>query len=134
VVHARSPTNFEQIVFRSARERLTFTHEEGGLSVTNGLEASVVALRYRDGDTMYRLDGPLPSGSKHTLNAVAAGVRPVLPAGMSIPQKLVRFFEDQPRGSYLAVLDASPFWEPGVTGLIERGSLHVVLGWPEGRQ
>jgi hypothetical protein len=32
------------------------------------------------------------------------------------------------------VLDGSPFWESGVSGLIERGSLHVVLGWPEGQR
>ena len=37
-------------------------------------------------------------------------------------------------GSYLAVLDRSPFWEPGVPGLMERGSFHLVLGFPQGQR
>lgn len=134
VLHARSPTNFEQIAFRTARERLTFSHEAGGLTVTNGLEASIAALFYREGDTVYRLDGPLASGGQHTLSGRPAGAPLELPAHVTIPSKLVDLFQNLPRDSYLAVLDQSPFWDPGVSGLVERGSLHVVLGWPEGRR
>ena len=49
-IQARSPTNFEQIAFRPARERLSFSREAGGMTVVNGLGATVTALVYRDGD------------------------------------------------------------------------------------
>jgi len=31
------------------------------------------------------------------------------------------------------VLERSPFWESGVPALVERGSFHLLLGWPEGQ-
>jgi hypothetical protein len=131
VLQARSPTNLEQITFRTARERLNFSREADGLSVTNALYASIALLLYKDGNTLYRLDGPLAQGAKHTLRR--ADPKEALPAGVALASKFLYLLQDQPPGSYLAVLDRSPFWEPGVSGLIERGSLHVVLGWPEGQ-
>jgi hypothetical protein len=59
--------------------------------------------------------------------------RLVLPADLALPSKFVPLIENQPPDSYLAVLERSPFWDPGVSGLAERGSLHLVLGWPEGQ-
>src|SRR5204862_873283 len=47
-IQARSPTNLEEIGFRSARERLSFSLEAGGMSVVNGLGATITALVYRD--------------------------------------------------------------------------------------
>ena len=41
--------------------------------------------------------------------------------------------QHQPEGSYLAVLERSPFWETGVRSVVERGSFHLVLGWPGGQ-
>ena len=35
--------------------------------------------------------------------------------------------------TYLAVLEKSPFWDPGVTDLDERSSFHLVLGYVEGQ-
>jgi hypothetical protein len=58
----------------------------------------------------------------------------VLPDGVAIPGRLVNLLQQQPTGSYLAVLEQSPFWEPGVPRVSERGSVHLVLGWPEGQQ
>jgi hypothetical protein len=134
VLQARSPTNLEQVTARAARERLTFSRGDAGMEVTNGLEASIVALLYRDGDTIYRLDGSVSSGGKHTLKAAPFNPLQAIPEGLRIPAKFVDIFQNQPRGSYIAVLDRSPFWEPGVSGLVERGSLHIVMGWPEGQQ
>src|SRR5262249_52269296 len=122
VLQARTPTNFEEILSRPARERLTFTHEQGGLSVTNGLEARISVLLYKDGDTLSRLTGPLASGSKQTLSNAPLEAGALLPANVSIPSRFVDLIQNQPRGSYLAVLDRSPFWETGVPSLIERGS------------
>ena len=42
--------------------------------------------------------------------------------------------QQQPPDSYIAVLDRSPFWEPGVLDLMERGSFHLVLRWPQGQR
>jgi hypothetical protein len=134
VLQTRSPTNFEQVTFRAARERLTFSAADGGLTVTNGLDATILALFYREGGTMYSLDGPLSPGERQTMRAGAVDARRVLPDGVAVPGRLVNLLQHQPTGSYLAVLEHSPFWEPGVPRVSERGSVHLVLGWPEGQQ
>ena len=59
VIQARSPTNLEQIGFRPARERLSFSREAGGMTVVNGLGATVSALVYRDGDTVVQPGRPV---------------------------------------------------------------------------
>ena len=134
VLQARSPTNYEQVSYRAARERLTFSEAGGGISVTNGLDATILALVYRDGNSTYRLDEQLPAGSKQTLRAGALDLEHGLPGGVVIPVKFLDLFQKQPVGSYVAVLEQSPFWEPGVPRVFERGSVHIVLGWPEGRR
>jgi hypothetical protein len=134
VVQARAPTNIEQISFRPARERLTFTRGADGLSVLNGLDATLTHLVYRDGETVYRLDTPLASGGKQTLTRGAVDPRQLVPETLAIGSKFIDLVEQQPAGSYLAVLDRSPFWEPGVSDLMERGSFHLVLGWPQGQR
>jgi hypothetical protein len=131
VLQARAPTNFEQITFRAARERLIFDAADGGVSVTNGLDATILALSYRDASATYRFDGRLASGSRQTIKPIASD-RPSAP--LNIPAQFSNLVQHQPAGSYLAVLDRSPFWEPGVSGLAERGSVHVVLGWTEGQR
>ena len=130
---ARSPTNVEQILFRPARERLTFTREAGGYSVLNGLDATLTHLQYRDGQTRYTLDGPLAPGARQTLKAGSIDPASVVP-GAAIGRKFEAVIEHQPPDSYIAVLDRSPFWEPGVSNLMERGSFHLVLGWPQGQR
>lgn len=131
VLQARAPTNLEQITVRAARERLTFDPANGGLSVTNGLDATILALSYRQGNTTYRFDGQLAPGSRQTIQPTSSDPRSSL---MNIPAQFFDVLQHQPAGSYLAVLDRSPFWEPGVSGLSERGSVHIVLGWPEGQR
>ena len=134
VLQARSPTNLDQVTVRPARERLTFSPADGGLSVTNGLDATILGLVYRDGNTTYRLDGRLAAGSKQSIRAVAFDPQHAVPDGVLIPAKFLDLFQNQPPGSYVAVLEQSPFWEPGVSRLSERGSVHVVVGWPEGQR
>jgi hypothetical protein len=131
VLQARAPTNFEQVTYRAARERLTFDPADGGLSVTNGLDATILALSYREGSTTYRFEGRLASGSRHIIKPTASDPQS---SPFNVPAQFSDLVQHQPTGSYLAVLDLSPFWEPGVTGLSERGSVHVVLGWPEGQR
>lgn len=134
VIQARSPTNFDEVVFRAARERLSFSRDrDGGVSVVNGLGAPVSALLYRVGDKVYGLAGPLPPGTKGTLGVRAAAARDVVPEGIPLAARFRHLVENQPDGSYLAFLDRSPFWEPGVPQLNERGSFHLVIGWPEGQ-
>jgi hypothetical protein len=134
VLQARAATNFDQVTFRTARERLTFGPAEGGLAVTNGLDATILALFYRDGDTLYALDGRLASGSRQQLKAGGFDATRALPEGVVIPPKFLALLQHQPAGSYLAILERSPFWEPGVSRVSERGSVHIVVGWPEGQR
>lgn len=133
VIHARSPTNVEEVAFRPARERLTFTREGGATTVVNGLGVSIAALIYRDGQAVYSLAGSLPSGGKATLKAGVPGATAIVPSSLPLTARFVHLVHNQPAGSYLAVLDASPFVEPGVSGITERGSFHLVLGWPAGQ-
>jgi hypothetical protein len=133
VIQARSPTNFEEIAFRPARERLTFSREAGGMSVVNGLGATVAVLVYRDRDKLYSLAGPLPHGGKATMKTGGLDARKVVPSGLPLTERFVHLVENQPGGSYLAVLERSPFWDPGVSSVVERGSFHLVIGWPEGQ-
>jgi hypothetical protein len=134
VLQARAPTNIDQITLRQARERLTFTHGADGMSVVNGLDATLTHLIYRDRDAVYHLDAPLAPGARQTLAAGASDPAEIVPATLALRTKFIDLVEQQPVGSYLAVLDRSPFWDPGVANLVERGSFHLVLGWPQGQR
>lgn len=133
-MQARSPTNVEQILFRPARERLTFTREADGFSVLNGLDATVTHLQYRDGDTHYTLEGPLAPGARQRLTVGSVDPAVVVPSALTLGSKFEDVIRQQPPGTYIAALDRSPFWEPGVERLNERGSFHLVLGWPQGQR
>jgi len=134
VIQARAPTNIDQVSFRPARERLTFTRGAEGVTVVNGLDATLTHLVYRDVDAAYRLDAPLAPGAKTTLTRGDLDPKQLVPETLAIRSKFIELIEQQPRGSYVAVLDRSPFWEPGVTNLMERGSFHLVLGFPQGQR
>lgn len=134
VLQARAPTNIEQISVRPSRERLTFTRGPDGISVVNGMDATLTHLLYRDGDTVFRLADPLAPGARQTLTTDPFDPELVVPETLAVRSKFLDVIQQQPVGSYLAVIDHSPFWEPGVTKLVERGSFHMVLGWPEGQR
>ena len=133
LIQARSPANIEQIGFRPARERLSFNRESSGITVVNGLGATVTMLVYRDRDKVYSLAAPLPNGGKATMKTGPLETGNVVPSDLPLSSRFVHFLEHQPGGSYLAVLERSPFWESGVSGVVERGSFHLVFGWPEGQ-
>jgi hypothetical protein len=133
LIQPRSPTNFEQIAFRPARERLSFSREGEAVAVVNGLGATVNALLYRDGGNLYTLARPLPQGEKAMLKIDARAADKVVPADLPLSSRFEHLVAHQPTGSYLALLERSPFWEPGVSGLVERGSFHLVIGWPAGQ-
>ena len=132
-IRARAPANFELIASRPARERLSFSRETRGMSVTNGLGATIAAALYRDGNTLFQLSGPLPPGGTAILTTVARAATDVVPAALPQSPRFAYLFEHLPAGAYLAVLETSPFWDPGVTGVMERSSFHLVLGWPGGQ-
>lgn len=132
-IQARSPTNLEEVGFRPARERLSFSRETGGVTVMNGLGATITALLYHDGGKVYRLAGPLAPGGNGILKTFAQDARDVVPSDLPQSSRFQYLFAHPPAGAYLAILESSPFWDPGVTGVMERGSFHLVLGWPEGQ-
>jgi hypothetical protein len=137
VTRARSPSNFEEIAFRPARERLAFTIEGARVAVVNGLGATVDRLLYKARGRTYSLEAPLRPGEQAALMAGdSASPQKFLSecakrAGLSAI-KLHQVVEGQKDGSYLAVLARSPFWDPGVGSIDERGSFHLVLGLTEG--
>ena len=133
IIQARSPANFEQISFRPARERLGLNREPRGLVVVNGLGETIVALLYRDRDTTYTLSAALPAGGREVMTAGALAPQKIVPANLPLSSRFEHLIEHQPPGSYIAVLERSPFWNPGVVGISERSSFHVVLGWPGGQ-
>ena len=135
VINARSPTNLETISFRPARERLNFSRADAGVTVVNGLDATIRTLIYRSGDAVHHLTSPLQPGQtgnlasrlRHTPNELTAG----LPLALS--KRFEHLLQNPPDGSYLAVVERSPFWNPGVAVVEERGSFHVVFGWIGGQ-
>jgi hypothetical protein len=129
---SRAPTNFEQVRIQPARERLSFERTGTELHVVNGLGSTIQQLFYRDGEQWWSLVNLAP-GQKGSLTTTDEKARSL--AGSSVNTVAnVRFQEVatfQPDHTYLAVLDTSPFWEPGVTQPKESESLHLVLGYPD---
>lgn len=130
---SRAPSNLEEVTVRTARERLTFTREAGGIAVVNGLDAAVSTLLYREKGLVYHLASPLAPGARAMLTAGGIDPKMVVPDNVPIAFRLRHLVENQPDGSYLAVLDRSPFWEHGVQSILERGSFHLVIGWVAGQ-
>ena len=130
---ARSPTNLEFIGFRPARERLEFGSTAGGRAVVNGLGTTLRALVYRTGDTVYSLTGPVLPGNRAVLTPGVIRAAGLVPRDLPLTVRFEHLFTNLPDGAYLAVLDRSPFWNPGVAALDERDSFHVVIGWVGGQ-
>ena len=131
VIQARSPTNLEQIAFRPARERLTFSARGQCLRVVNGLDATISALVYRTGTRRIRWTAPCRRVDKASCGRCRRGRDcgaddlPVSP-GSRTCSRISR------RGSYLAILERSPFWDPACP---RRGARQLpprdrLAGWP----
>jgi hypothetical protein len=134
LINARSPTNLETISYRAARERLNFSHTTSGVTVMNGLDATIRMLIHRSGDAVHQLTTSLSPGQTATLvpRQPSADELPAgLPLGLS--KRFEHLLRNPPDGSFLAIVDRSPFWNPGVAAVDERGSFHVVFGWIEGQ-
>ena len=130
LVRARAPSNYEAVSFRTARERLVFARNGDHVTVVNGLGAAVTKLLLRSAGRTHTLAEPLPAGGKATLRAGLGGDS-VLEAGHPFFQKFDALARTQLEDSYLAVLDRSPFWQSGASGVEERASVHLVLGLVE---
>ena len=133
LIQARSPTNFEEIAFRPARERLSFNAEANAIRVVNGLDSNISTLVYRTGNTRYSLTAPLPAGGKGVLQSDGRAAGVAVPTDLPVSARFAHLFANQPEGSYLAILERSPFWEPGVSHVEERNSFHLLIGWPGGQ-
>ena len=128
-LQARTPTNFETLGYRAARERLVFSREGAQVRVSNGLGSTVIKLRFRDGDRFYALGEPLSGGANAVLRETTSNGRELLASGdavLSVFDDVVTKLQDQ---AYLAVIDRSPFVEAGVRDIDERSSFHLVLGY-----
>jgi hypothetical protein len=135
LLQARTPSNFETVQFRSVRERVSFSREGNQINVTNGLGVKISHFFFRSNGALYTLSAEtLNAGEKAPL--IKDSKKQTLLDGLakSDPNrfsKLQQTLDRQTDGSYVAVLEHSPFWESGVAHLDERGSLHLLLGYVE---
>jgi len=128
LLNARTPTNFETLGYRAARERLVFSREGGQVHVSNGLGSTVTRLRFRDGARFYSLADPLRGGASAVLRETTASGRDLLGSADSALAEFDSVVTNLPDHAYLAVLDRSPFVDGGVRQIDERSSFHLVLG------
>ena len=141
LLRPRTPNNFEQVWSQPARQRLNFERNGNELAVVNGLGAGVKNLSYREGGIAYTLNAPLAAGERASLTVVPAKdadrllleIREGLKGTPLSPVKFQSVVEMQPDGAYLAIVDGSPFWDPGLEKPEESQSLHVVLGFAGGQ-
>jgi hypothetical protein len=141
LLEPRTPSNFEQITFQPARQRLNFERNGNELSIVNGLGSTIQRLLYREGGVSYGLAEPLVAGERATLKVetkrgtdfFALGIRDGVKETPISPIKFQQVVEQQPDGSYLAVLENSPFWDSGAKNPKEAQSFHVVLGLAGGQ-
>ena len=133
-IHARTPNNLETVAFRPARERLEFNRDGNTIQVVNGLGARLEALVYSDGAQVYSLAKPLGVGERAVLRPGAVDAVRIVQQGNLLSARFEHLLQRQPAGSYFAVLDRSPFWNPGLEDVDERESYHVVFGWVDGQR
>ena len=127
-LQARTPTNFETLGYRAARERMVFSREGDQIRVSNGLGSTVTKLRFRDGARFYSLGEPLRVGASAMLRQTATSGRELLGSGDAALSRFDSLVTNPPDGAYLAVLERSPFYDGGVRDMDERSSFHLVLG------
>jgi hypothetical protein len=123
IARARAASNFEEISFRLARERLNFSRSGENITVVNALGSDVTQLLYRSGGVVYRLAAPLHDGAQATMHAGSSF------NSNTIPSKFTPIADHQQDGTYLALMERSPFLETGAPNVEERGSFHLVLGY-----
>jgi len=136
LLQSRTPGNFEEIRYLPARERVSFEHSGSGLQIVNGLGTTIQHLLYREGGQTYALSGQLAAGEKAVLKVDGAqgpGLTALLAdlkkSSATGTTKFRMLIDGQPEGSYMAVLERSPFWESGMPQAVEQDSLHLVLGY-----
>jgi len=133
LLQPRTPNNFEQIKFQPGRQRLSFERNGNELNVVNGLGANIRRLYYREGGQIYALGKELAAGERGTLKISTFKGPDLWGEGLKetpiSPKKFQDLVTKQPDNSYLAVLETSPFWSPGVDRVKEMGSFHLVLGY-----
>lgn len=140
-VVARLPAYF--MVRRNAlrRERLRLRHAaDGGLEVTNGLGAEIVALHLAAADGRVWRAGPVAAGATQRLTG-PHGDAEGRPSSLrdlyqtDLPSRLRRLTENPAAylrpATYLAVLADDPFLEPGIDGLRQVRREALVYGFLE---
>jgi hypothetical protein len=112
---------------------LSFERNGNELNVVNGLGANIRRLYYREGGQIYALGKELAAGERGTLKISTFKGPDLWGEGLKetpiSPKKFQDLVTKQPDNSYLAVLETSPFWSPGVDRVKEMGSFHLVLGY-----
>jgi hypothetical protein len=86
---------------------------------------------------MYALAEALPAGERAPLKVgILNGSDLIAEPLKTTPlaaSKFQQVLDRQPDGTYVAVLETSPFWDPGLEKPQEAASLHFVLGFAGGQ-
>lgn len=126
----RTPTRFSVSVDRAARGRVDVERTADGWKLTNGLEATVSQLLFRDAEgELHAFAGPVVPG--RSLVAAAADADPDVVASFRSQRVLAAPVADGdflPRGAWIARVDASPLLDPCGIEYDELAHDHVVLG------
>ncbi len=138
-VASRVPAHLLVRKSQRRRERLA-VHEakDGSLSVVNGLGADVVRLRLADAEgTVWATNQTIPAGGKARLQVMPKQTVKTNPSLNLVYTgswlKLNRFTGSNinrllHRGGYVALVDGTPFLEPGAEGLKVKKDLSIVVG------
>ena len=114
-IRARLASNVETVGFRTARERLGFDRQGDQVSVVNGIGHTVTRLVLRDEGRFYKLTSPLAPGSRAVMTTGNLQPAALLNNDVTAISRFGAMVASQPDGSYLAVLEHSPFWRPART-------------------
>jgi hypothetical protein len=139
-VVARVPSHFTLRRSESRRERLNLRRDGKGIEVINALGADVRTLTLVDEKGQVYTAGPIPAGGSATLSAQNKGRRNALPLenwrriyngsdwALAIANAVKKPEDLLGPGTYLAVLEETPFLEQALKGARVRPSESVVLG------
>ena len=141
-IAARVPTFFIVRKDAASRARVAISKSQSGqVTAVNGLGKAIETLVYADQAGQMYSAGPIAAGATATLKSQGASAPAPRDLGVELPadfsssdwasmiQRLPNTLANRPeQGSYVAVLDASPFVEPGLKSTRRRSAPSVVLG------
>lgn len=126
----RAPTDFQVGLDRAARARIDFEKTADGWKLSNGLEATVTNLVFRDAEgNVHAFEGPIVRGrSLVEVGDVQVATRVFARFAAAGPLAAPVADGDLPRGTWFATVEGTPLVDPCGLEYDEVRSDHVLLG------